>query len=72
MGFMEFISRYSSAHVVNSTNLKETIIAFEPSWVSQFWYPDIIRADMAVQVGELKEDEEKIGITIIRSHQDSS
>ena len=64
MHCMDLVSRYSSAHVVTSTNLKEAIIAFEASWVSQFWYPDSIRADKAFQVGEFKRYAEKLGIPI--------
>ena len=44
--------------------MKEAIVAFEASWVWQFWYPDSIRADKASQVGDFKEYAEKIGIPI--------
>lgn len=61
---MDLVSRYSSAHVVTSINLKEAVIAFEAPWVSQFWYPDSIRADKAFQVGTFKEYAEKLYIPI--------
>eukprot|EP00737_Agarophyton_chilense_P004521 gb/GEZJ01005755.1/.p1 GENE.gb/GEZJ01005755.1/~~gb/GEZJ01005755.1/.p1 ORF type:complete len:279 (-),score=33.01 gb/GEZJ01005755.1/:824-1660(-) len=66
MHLMDLITRYSSALVVTSTSLTEAIFAFEASWLSQFWYPDSIRADKAFQVGSFKRYAKKLGIPIHR------
>lgn len=62
MHFMDLITRYSSALIITSTNLKEAVIVLEASWVSQFWYTDSIRAEKAFHVGLFKDYADKLGI----------
>lgn len=64
MHFMDLISRYSAAHVVSSSTFKEAIMGFEACWVSQFWYPDSIRADKAFIHGDFKKYEDTPGIRL--------
>ena len=61
---MDLVFRYSAAHVVSTATLTEAIIAFEACWVSQFWYPDCIRADTAFLLCEFKKYTENMGIPL--------
>lgn len=49
--------------IAKTTNLEEAVTAFEESWLSQFCYPDSMRADEGFQVGSFKEYADKLGIT---------
>lgn len=63
---MDLVKRYSAALFVETTVLKEAIIGFEAFWISQFWYLDAIRADLAFHKGESKANSDRLGIPLQR------
>ena len=44
---MDSVSRYSTCYITPSANMTDEILAFQASWLSQFWNPDYIQADKA-------------------------
>lgn len=43
---MDTATRYSDVYVVSSTVLDEAVLGFEVCWLSQFWPPSAIHAEM--------------------------
>lgn len=44
---MDTTSRYSACYIPNSTSLIDSMLAFEASWLSQFWPPTEVKGDNA-------------------------
>lgn len=61
---MDLVYRFSTVDVVETANLQDAVVAFEASWISQFWYPDALQADKAFQVGDFRKYADEIGISI--------
>lgn len=49
--FMDLVSRFSTAQIVENTNQHDVVPPFESTWIPHFWYPESIRGDQAFGQG---------------------